>query len=259
MQPNNTQSESNLIVGRNVVKEALNSGRTMEYIMVSKGEKKGSIVQIISLAKQKGIVIKEVDHKKLDFLSPATPHQGVAAVVCAHEYSTIDEILQTATEKNEHPFIIICDGIEDPHNLGAIIRTAECAGAHGVIIPKRNSAGLTTTVLKAAAGALEYIKVAKVTNISRTIDDLKKMGLWIYCADMNGTAWHESDLTGPVVLVVGSEGFGVSRIVKEKCDITLSLPLCGKVNSLNASVAAGILMYEINRQKSIKNKKINHN
>lgn len=257
MQLNNAQNETDLIFGRNVVKEALTSNREIEYIMVSKGEKKGSIIQTIALAKKNGILIKEVDSKKLDFLSPSVPHQGIAAVVSAHKYSTVGEILKAASEKNEPPFIIIADGIEDPHNLGAIIRTAECAGAHGVIIPKRHSAGLTTTVLKAAAGALEYVKVARVTNISRTIDELKAKGLWIYCADMNGTTtWNKADLTGSVGLVIGNEGFGVSRIVKEKCDVVLSLPLCGKISSLNASVAAGILMYEINRQRRLQNTKI---
>ncbi|MDQ5983299.1 MAG: putative TrmH family tRNA/rRNA methyltransferase [Eubacteriales bacterium SKADARSKE-1] len=256
MQLNNPQKETDLIVGRNVVKEALISGREIEYIMVSKGEKKGSIVQIILLAKKHGIIIKEVDNKKLDFLSPLVPHQGIAALVSAHKYSTVDDILNVAVEKNEPAFIIIADGIEDPHNLGAIIRTAECAGAHGVIIPKRHSAGLTTTVLKSAAGALEYIKVARVTNISTIIDELKQKGLWIYCADMNGTPWHETNLTGPVGLVIGNEGFGVSKLVKENCDVMLSLPLCGKISSLNASVAAGVLMYEINRQRHLQNTKI---
>ena len=252
MQLNNTQRETDLIVGRNAIKEAITSKREIEYVMISKGEKKGSIVQIISLAKKNGILIKEVDPKKLDFLSSDVPHQGIVALVSAHKYSTVDEILNFAKGKNELPFIIIADGIEDPHNLGAIIRTAECAGAHGIIIPKRHSVGLTSTVLKATAGALEYMKVARVTNISRTIDELKSKGLWIYCADMNGTTWYETDLTGPIGLVIGSEGFGVSRIVKEKCDVILSLPLCGKINSLNASVAAGILMYEINRQRFLK-------
>lgn len=236
---------NNFIFGRNVVKEAILSNRTIEYILVSKGKNLGSINSIIKLAKERKIVIKEVSTQKLDFLSHGISNQGIAALASSYKYFSIDEILNTAKEKNEKPFIIIADGIEDPHNLGAIIRTAECAGAHGVIIPKRNSSCLTATVEKSSAGALAYIKVAKVTNISNTIDYLKEKGLWIYCADMNGKNYSEENMNVSLALVIGSEGKGIKKLVKQKCDIVVSLPLMGKITSLNASVAAGILMYKI--------------
>lgn len=240
--------EKDFIFGRNSVKEALNAGRDIEYLMVSNGEKRGSILQIINLAKKNNVPVKEVDSRKLDTIS-GEKHQGVAAILSAHAYSSVDDILKVAEDKKEAPFVVIADGVEDPHNLGAIIRTAECAGVHGVIIPKRNSAGLSSAVAKTSAGALEYVKVARVTNISRLIDDLKNKGFWFYCANMDGTPYYGIDFDGAVALVIGGEGKGVSRLVKEKCDFTISLPLKGKITSLNASVAAGILMYQIARKR----------
>jgi 23S rRNA (guanosine2251-2'-O)-methyltransferase len=217
--------------------------------MVARGDRSGSIPKIVADAKKAGIVIKEVDPKKLDFVCGHNNHQGIAAFGAVKEYSTVEDIFATAEERNEPPFIIICDEIEDPHNLGAIIRTAEAAGAHGVIIPKRRSASLSFTVAKTSAGAVEFMHVARVTNIPQTIDDLKKRGVWVYCADMDGEPFYKSNLKGAIALVIGSEGNGVGRLVKEKCDVTLSMPMKGKINSLNASVAAGILMYEVSRQR----------
>lgn len=243
---------NNFIFGRNVVKEAILSKREIEYILIAKGKKLGSINSIIKLARDNKILIKELDQKKLDTISNNSQHQGIAALVSIYKYYKIDDILNTAKDKNEDPFLVIADGIEDPHNLGAIIRTAECSGAHGVIIPKRNSSTITAVVEKSSAGALEHIKVAKVTNISSTIDYLKEKGLWIYCADMDGSPFFKGNLSGPIALVVGSEGFGISKLVKQKCDFTISIPLKGKVNSLNASVAAGILMYKILENRSSK-------
>ena len=205
--------------------------------------------RIIAECKEKGVVIKEVDKKKLDFMCGQGNHQGIAAYAAVHEYSSVEDIFALAEERGEAPFIILCDELEDPHNLGAIIRTAETAGAHGVIIPKRRNASLTWAVGKASAGAVEYVPVARVGNLASTIDDLKKRGLWVYTADMDGQNWCETDFSGPVALVVGSEGNGVSRLIREKSDFVVSLPMRGKITSLNASVAAGILMYEVSRQR----------
>ncbi len=229
--------------------ELLKSNREIENVLIAKGEHEGSINRIIGICKEKKIVIKNVDRKKLDFLAPGGNHQGVAANVPAHEYSTIDDILAYAEEKDEQPFIIMCDEIEDSHNLGAVIRTAEACGAHGIIIPKRRNVGLNYIVAKTSCGALEYMKVARVTNLADTIEDLKKKNIWTYAADMEGQRWDKTDFGGGVCLVIGNEGNGVGRLVKEKCDVTVSLPMLGRVNSLNASVAAGILMYEIARQR----------
>ena len=249
---NNAQSErdSNLIIGRNAVSEALRSGRNIDTLLVVRGERNGSVGRIIAECKEKGVVIKEVDKKKLDFMCGQGNHQGVAAYAAVHEYSSVEDIFALAEERGEAPFIILCDELEDPHNLGAIIRTAETAGAHGVIIPKRRNASLTWAVGKASAGAVEYVPVARVGNLASTIDDLKKRGLWVYTADMDGQNWCETDFSGPVALVVGSEGNGVSRLIREKSDFVVSLPMKGKITSLNASVAAGILMYEVSRQHS---------
>ena len=244
--------DESLIIGRNAVQEALKAGRTIDSLMVARGNREGAISYIIAQCREKGIVIKEVDPKKLDFLCGHANHQGVAAYAAVHEFSTVKDILDIAKQKNEPPFIIICDSIEDPHNLGAIIRTAETAGAHGVIIPKRRSASLSFAVGKASAGALEYMPVARVSNLAATIDDLKEKGIWIYAADMDGAVWCDVDFKGAVALVIGSEGNGVSRLVKEKSDFIVSLPMKGKITSLNASVAAGIIMYEVSRQRSIK-------
>lgn len=237
------------IIGRNPVLEAIRSGRSIDKILVKKGKYEGSIVPIIKKAKENGVIIQEADKAKLDAASEGGSHQGVIAYVSAYEYSDVNDILNAARDKGEPPFVIICDKITDPHNLGAIIRTANCVGAHGVIIPKRNSVGLNSTVAKASAGAVEYTRVAKVTNIVSAIEDLQKEGLWITAADMDGEEMYNIDLKGAVGLVIGSEGEGVSRLVKEKCDFVASIPMTGRINSLNASVAAGVLMYEALRQR----------
>ncbi len=239
----------NYIIGRNAVNEAIKSGRVIDSLLVVSEANVGSLKSIIFKAKNQGITVKQVKRNVLDSISEGVPHQGIAAVVGAKKVCSVNDILEYAKSKNEPPFVIIADGIEDPHNLGAIIRTAECVGAHGVIIPKRRSAGLTGAVDKSSAGALEYMLVAKVSNIGTAIDDLKGKGLWIYAADMNGEKWTAQDLRGPVAIVIGSEGNGISKLVKEKSDFTLSLPMLGKINSLNASVACGILMYEVRRQR----------
>lgn len=233
-----------LIIGRNAAKEALKSGRAIDCVFTEKGDKNGALLPILAQCREKKLPIKEVDTKKLDFMCGHANHQGIVMTAAAHEYSTVEDILASAKEKDEPPFIIICDGIEDPHNLGAIIRSAECCGAHGVIIPERHSAGLSGIVGKTSAGALEYMPVARVRNLTDTIKSLKKEGIWVYCADMDGTPYREANLSGAIALVVGSEGSGVSRLVKENCDGTLLIPMKGNINSLNASVAAAILMFE---------------
>lgn len=245
MDNQNRDKKDDIIAGRNPVAEALSSSRPIESILISKNNHTGSIVAIISKAKKKGITIKEVDQKKLDFMTGGATHQGIVAIAAVKEYSTVEDILTLAKDRGEAPFIIILDEIEDPHNLGAIIRTAECSGAHGVIIKKRHSAGLSYTVSKASAGAIEYVPVARVTNISTTIDDLKEQGIWVYGADMNGTDYSKCDFSGGCALVIGNEGKGISRLVRDKCDTIVSLPMKGRINSLNASVAAGVLMYKI--------------
>lgn len=237
--------EQDLIIGRNASMEALRSSREIDTLFIARGDRSGSIGAIISIARDKGIVVKEVDRRKLDAMCGGANHQGVAARAAAHKYASVDDIITAAKEKGEDPFVIICDEIEDPHNLGAIIRTADACGAHGVIIPKRRGVSLTYAVGKVSAGALEYVPVARVPNLPSAIDDLKKEGFWVYGADMDGTPWDKQDYSGAVALVVGSEGKGISRLVKEKCDFIVSLPMKGKINSLNASVAAGILMYEV--------------
>jgi len=246
---NITEKYTDVIAGRNCVKEALSSGRAIESVLVARGSKGGTSGVLISLAKDKGIPIKEVDSKKLDFLCGGAVHQGIVAIAAIKEYSTVDDIFTTAQQRNEAPFIIVLDEIEDPHNLGAIIRTAECTGAHGVIIPKRRSAGLSYTVGKSSAGAVEYVNVARVTNIPNVIDELKQRGVWVFGADMDGADSAKANLKGAVALVVGNEGKGIGRLVRSKCDGILSLPMIGQINSLNASVAAGVLMYDIFRQR----------
>ena len=219
---------------------------------MQKGNVEGTIRRIVGIAKEKGVVVQEVVKQKLDEMSQTKNHQGVIAIVSEHEYADVEDIINSAESKGEKPFIIILDNITDPHNLGAIIRTAECAGAHGVIIPKRRSVGLTAVVGKTSAGAIEYMPVARVTNIARTIDDLKSRGIWVACADMGGDDYFDASLDGALALVIGSEGEGVSRLVKEKCDFTVSIPMYGKISSLNASVAAALLMYEAVRQRNYK-------
>ncbi len=249
MDNKNNQENTQLIIGRNAVLEALRSERAIDTLLVAKGERNGSIGRIIADCRNKGAVIKEVDKRKLDFLCGGGNHQGVAAYAASHEYAELEDIFSLAKERDEKPFIIICDELEDPHNLGAIIRTAECAGAHGIIIPKRRSVSLTWAVSKASAGALEYMPVVRVTNLAAAIDELKERGVWIYSADMDGKPFFETDFSGAVGLVIGSEGNGVGKLIREKSDFVVSLPMKGKINSLNASVAAGILMYEIARQR----------
>ncbi len=239
------EKKPDLLIGRNAVAEALKSDRQIDTLILMRNINNPAVLRLASMAKEKGAVVKEVDSKKLDFMCGGANHQGVAAYVAAHEYSSVDEIFDFAREKGEDPFIVICDEIEDPHNLGAIIRTAECAGVHGVIIPKRRSASLNFTVGKTSAGALEYMRVARVSNLASTIDDLKKRGCWIYAADMDGSDYKKTDFSGAVALVIGSEGKGVGKLIRQKCDAIVSLQMKGKINSLNASVAAGILMYEI--------------
>ncbi|NLK36477.1 MAG: 23S rRNA (guanosine(2251)-2'-O)-methyltransferase RlmB [Epulopiscium sp.] len=240
----------NQLEGRNAILEVLKSGRDIEKIMVLKGNTEGTIRRIIAQAKEKGVVIQEVSRQKLDEISQTKNHQGVIAIVSAHNYVEIEDILAIAKEKNEPPFLILLDGITDPHNLGAVLRSAECAGAHGVVIPKRRSVGLNATVGKTSAGAIEYMPVARVTNLARTMEYLKKQGIWLACADMDGVDYFESNLSGAIALVIGSEGEGVSRLIKENCDFTVSIPMYGKISSLNASVAAGLLMYEVVRQRN---------
>ena len=246
----NRDNNRDIIAGRNPVAEALRSGRSVDCLYIAKGELNGSVKVIAALAREKKIPIKEVDRKKLDQMTAGSAHQGVAAAASVKEYASVDDIFALAQKRNESPFIIVLDEIEDPHNLGAIIRTAECAGAHGIIIPKRRAAGLSFTVGKASAGAYEYVPVARVTNIAAAIDELKERGCWVYGADMDGQTYCSCDLRGAAALVIGSEGRGLGRLVREKCDAVLSLPMKGRINSLNASVAAGILMYEFSRQRS---------
>lgn len=244
------------VEGRNPVLELLEaSDRSINKLFVISGERHGSIQKIIAIAKEKKIVINEVSKSKLDQMSETKNHQGVIATVAPYQYVDVDDLLQVAKNKNQQALLIIADGIEDPHNLGSIIRTAECAGAHGIIIPKRRSVSVTPTVAKTSAGAIEHIGVARVNNISDTIDYLKKQGLWIIGTDMDARDVHyNTDLTGPVAIVVGSEGSGMGRLVKENCDILTKIPMTGNVTSLNASVASAIIIYEVIRQRNLKNK-----
>ena len=241
--------EESVCEGRNPVLEAFRSGKTVDRLFILDGCHDGPIQTILREAKKKNTLINYVKKERLDQLSETGKHQGVIAYLAAYEYAEVSDILKAAENKGESPFIIILDGIEDPHNLGAIIRTANLAGAHGVIIPKRRAVGLTATVAKTSAGALNYTPVAKVTNLVQTMEDLKKEGLWFVCADMDGEVMYRQNLTGPIGLVIGNEGEGVSRLVKEKCDFVTSIPMKGDIDSLNASVAAGVLMYEIVRQR----------
>lgn len=247
---NDRKAYSDIIIGRNAVQEAVKANRPIDSILVSRGAKSGSIGKLIAQARDIDIPIKEVDSKKLDFMSGHGNHQGIVAVAAIKEYAELDDIFALASERHEKPFIIICDELEDPHNLGAIIRTAECAGAHGVIIPKRRNVGLTYSVGKASAGAIEYVPVVRAGNLADMIDKLKEKGLWIYAADMDGQPWCDTDYSGAVGLVIGSEGKGVGRLIREKSDFIVSLPMKGQISSLNASVAAGVISYEISRQRN---------
>lgn len=245
---NKLEDEQTLICGRNAVTEALKSGRTIDLLFVNKNAG-GSISRICAMAAERDIPVKQVDDRRLDHMCGGAAHQGCAAMLGCAEYYTIEQILETAREKGEDPFVIICDEIEDPHNLGAIIRTAEAAGAHGVIIPKRRSASLNYTVHKTSAGAASWIKTARVPNLSAAIKELKDSGVWIYGTDMSGESIYTTDLSGGIAFIIGSEGFGMGRLIRESCDFLVSLPMYGEVNSLNASVAAGICMYEAVRQR----------
>ncbi len=238
------------IEGRNAVREAFCSGKTIDKLYVQDGCQDGPIVSIKREAQKHDTIIRYVTRERLDQMSETGKHQGVIAMAAAYEYATVQDILQAAKAKQEPPFVILLDNVEDPHNLGAIIRTANLAGAHGVIIPKNRAVGLTAAVARTSAGALNYTPVAKVTNLAKTIEELKKEGLWFVCADMSGTVMYELDLKGPIGLIIGSEGEGVGRLVKEKCDMVASIPMKGEIDSLNASVAAGVLAYEIVRQRS---------
>ena len=240
---------SEQIEGRNAVLEAFRSGKCVDKLFILDGCQDGPVRTIAREARKTDTIINYVSKERLDQLSETRAHQGVIAQVAAYEYSTVEEILARAEEKGEPPFLILLDNVEDPHNLGAIIRTANLAGAHGVIIPKRRAVGLTSTVAKTSAGAINYTPVAKVTNIVRTIEELKEKGIWFVCADMDGEVMYRQNLTGPIGLVIGNEGNGVSRLVKEKCDFTTAIPMKGDIDSLNASVAAGVLAFEIVRQR----------
>ncbi|MCR5654205.1 MAG: 23S rRNA (guanosine(2251)-2'-O)-methyltransferase RlmB [Lachnospiraceae bacterium] len=241
--------ENFVIEGRNAVIEAFRSGKTIDKLFILDGCQDGPMSTIRREAKKAGSIVKYVDKERLDQMSETGKHQGVIAYAAAYTYAEVDDILENAKQKGEDPFIFILDGIEDPHNLGAIIRTANQVGAHGVIIPKNRAVGLTAVVARTSAGALNYTPVAKVTNVKRTMEDLKKEGIWFVCADMDGTVMYDLNLKGPIGLVIGNEGEGVSRLVKENCDMTAAIPMKGDIDSLNASVAAGVLAYEILRQR----------
>ena len=252
MNENYEESKSLVIEGRNAVLEALRSGKPMDKLYVLDGCQDGQGRTIAREARKHDTIVKFVPKERLDSMSETGAHQGVIAQVAAYDYSTVEDILKKAEDKGEAPFIILLDNIEDPHNLGAIIRTANLAGAHGVIIPKHRAVGLTATVAKTSAGALNYTPVAKVANLGQTIDELKEKGIWFVCADMDGEVMYRQNLTGPIGLVIGNEGNGVSRLVKEKCDFTTAIPMNGDIDSLNASVAAGVLAFEIVRQRMSK-------
>lgn len=249
MNENYEESKSLVIEGRNAVLEALRSGKPMDKLYVLDGCQDGPIRTIVREAKKHDVILQFVTKERLNQLSETGKHQGVIAHAAAYEYAQVEDMLELAKSRGEDPFIFLLDNIEDPHNLGAIIRTANLAGAHGVIIPKRRAVGLTATVARTSAGALNYTPVARVTNLKKTVEDLKKQGLWFVCADMDGTVMYDLDLKGPIGLVIGNEGEGVSRLMKENCDFVAAIPMKGDIDSLNASVAAGVLAYEIVRQR----------
>lgn len=241
---------SDMIEGRNAVTEALRSGRTIDRVFIAEGDTDKALGRLAAMAKEAGAIVKTADRRKLDAMSQSGAHQGIIAYAAAHDYSTVEEILAAAAERGEAPLIVVCDEISDPHNLGAIIRSAECAGAHGVIIPKRRNVGLTAVVGKTSAGALEYMKVARVSNLTATLKELKKQGIWVFGTAADGDRrLYDADLKSPAAIVIGSEGFGMSRLVEETCDFKISIPMKGAVNSLNASAAAAILLYEAVRQR----------
>ncbi|QPJ86188.1 23S rRNA (guanosine(2251)-2'-O)-methyltransferase RlmB [Sarcina sp. JB2] len=243
---NYIKQREDLVEGRNAVIELLKSNKTIEQLFIANGKMEGSINKILGLAKDKGVIVKEVDRKKLDLMSETKAHQGVIAQITPFKYSTVDEILNYAKQKDEDPFIVILDELEDPHNLGSIVRTAELCGVHGIIIPKRRNVGVTATVYKASVGAIEYVKIAKVINVNSTIDELKAKNIWVYGADINGEEYsYDTNFNGACAIVIGNEGKGISKLTKNKCDKLVKIPMVGKINSLNASVAGGIMMYEV--------------
>ncbi len=247
--PREEQVNEQLVAGRNAVRELLASGRDVDKIFTARGEREGSITALVSDAIARKIPVVEVDRRKLDTMCAHRHHQGIVAFAAARDYATVDDMLALAESKGEKPFIVIADGIEDPHNLGAIIRSAECAGAHGLIIPKRRAVGLTDVVAKASAGAIEHLLIAKAVNLSDTIRDLQKKGVWVYAADMDGTNYYDTDFSSGVALVLGNEGSGISRLVLENCDFTVSIPMFGQINSMNVSAAGAVLLCEIARQR----------
>ncbi len=237
------EMQDNLLTGRNPIREALKSGRDFEKLLVQKGELSGSAREIVAMAKERNIQVQVVDKSRLDEIAPH--HQGLIGFASAYQYATVEDILETAKERGEDPFLILLDGVTDPHNLGAVIRTADCAGAHGVIVPQHRSVGLTPAAVKASAGAVEHVKVARVVNLNRTIEELQKQNIWVYAVTMDGTDYERVNFAGGTALVIGAEGEGISRLTAEKCDAAVSLPMAGKIESLNASVAAGIMMYRV--------------
>ncbi|MBP2018387.1 23S rRNA (guanosine2251-2'-O)-methyltransferase [Symbiobacterium terraclitae] len=242
---------SGQIEGRNPVLEALRAGRALNRLLVARGAREGSIRQVVALARERGVVVQEVDRERLDAMAQGRNHQGVIALAAAHRYHDLDDLLARAAASGEDPLLLVLDGIEDPQNLGSLLRTADAAGVHGVIIPERRAVGLTETVAKVSAGAVEYVPVARVTNIARTLDTLKERGYWVVGTHQDGRElYYEARLTGPLAVVIGSEGKGMSRLVREKCDFVVRLPMLGHVTSLNAAVAGAILVYEIRRQRS---------
>lgn len=248
--PQPVEENEGQLEGRNALTEALRSGRTIDKVFIASGETDRALQRLAAQAKEAGAVVVPVDRRKLDAMSTTRAHQGVIAYAAAREYCSIDDILQEAADRNESPLIIICDELSDPHNLGAILRSGECAGAHGVIIPKRRSVGLTAVVAKASAGAVEYMKVARVTNINAAMEELKQKGVWIFGTAAEGSIpTYQADLTGPTAIVIGSEGDGMSRLVRQNCDVTVHIPMKGRISSLNASAAASVLLYEAVRQR----------
>lgn len=245
-----SEAAENMLEGRNAVQEALAAGRPIDKLYIAAGETDRALARLAAMAKEAGVAVVETDRRKLDQLSATGAHQGVVAMVAAHAYATVDEILENAKSRGEAPLIVLCDDLSDPHNLGAIIRTAECAGAHGVVIPKRRSAGLTSIVAKTSAGAVSYVPVARVPNIPALLEQLQKEGVWVFGTAAEGTSdLYSADLKGPAAIVIGSEGDGMTRLVREKCDFLVSIPMKGKISSLNASAAAAILLYEAVRQR----------
>lgn len=253
--PKRAELSEDILLGRNAVREAIKSGRSINRILIAEGSHGGSISEIINLAKERHLVLQSISTDKLDTLCGGQRHQGIAAYAAPVDYVELDDILNLAKDRGEDPFLILLDELEDPHNLGAILRTADAVGAHGILIPKHRSCPLSSVVAKTSAGAVEYVPVARIGNVAQTLEGLKKQGLWVAGADMDGTEnYYEANLTGPIVLVIGSEGHGVSRLTKEACDFIVKIPMCGKVNSLNASNAAAILAYEILKQRTLQKK-----